>query len=114
MNKLITISSALLTAAAVKAQTPNIVFILADDLGYGDISAEHGIAFTDAHASSALSTPSRYSLLTGRYPWRTKLKRGGLDGDSPAMIDPERRTIAQMFSANGYNTACIGKWRNGL
>jgi len=42
------------------------------------------------------------------------LKRGGLDGDSPAMIDPERRTIAQMFSANGYNTACIGKWRNGL
>ena len=129
MNKLITISSALLTAAAVKAQTPNIVFILADDLGYGDISAfnpeskihtpnidklaEHGIAFTDAHASSALSTPSRYSLLTGRYPWRTKLKRGGLDGDSPAMIDPERRTIAQMFSANGYNTACIGKWHLG-
>ena len=130
MNKLITISSVLLTAAAVKAQTPNIVFILADDLGYGDISAfnaeskihtpnidklaEHGIGFTDAHASSALSTPSRYSLLTGKYPWRTKLKRGGLDGDSPAMIDPERRTIAQMFSANGYNTACIGKWRNGL
>ena len=122
MNKLITISSVLLTAAAVKAQTPNIVFILADDLGYGDISAFNpeskihtpNIAFTDAHASSALSTPSRYSLLTGRYPWRTKLKRGGLDGDSPAMIDPERRTIAQMFSANGYNTACIGKWRNGL
>ena len=129
MNKLITISTALLTVAAVKAQTPNIVFILADDLGYGDISAfnpeskihtpnidklaEHGIAFTDAHASSALSTPSRYSLLTGRYPWRTKLKRGGLDGDSPAMIDPERRTIAQMFSANGYNTACIGKWHLG-
>lgn len=129
MNKLITISSILLTAAAVKAQTPNIVFILADDLGYGDISAfnpeskihtpnidklaEHGIAFTDAHASSALSTPSRYSLLTGRYPWRTKLKRGGLDGDSPAMIDPERCTIAQMFSANGYNTACIGKWHLG-
>ena len=103
---------------------------MADDFGYGqntalnpeskihtpniDKLAEHGIAFTDAHASSALSTPSRYSLLTGRYPWRTKLKRGGLDGDSPAMIDPERRTIAQMFSANGYNTACIGKWRNGL
>ena len=129
MNKLITLSSALLTAAAVKAQTPNIVFILADDLGYGDISAfnpeskihtpnidklaEHGIAFTDAHASSALSTPSRYSLLTGRYPWRTKLKRGGLDGDSPAMIDPERRTIAQMFSANGYNTACKQYVENG-
>mgnify|MGYP001007433483 CR=1 FL=1 len=118
MNKLITISSVLLTAAAVKAQTPNIVFILADDLGYGDISAfnpeskihtpnidklaEHGIGFTDAHASSALSTPSRYSLLTGRYPWRTKLKRGGLDGDSPAMIDPERRTIAHIIGDKRY------------
>ncbi|MCC8170743.1 MAG: arylsulfatase, partial [Parabacteroides sp.] len=130
MNKFITISSAFLaTAAAVKAQSPNILFILADDLGYGDISAfnpeskiptpniDHltrtGITFTDAHASSALSTPSRYSILTGRYPWRTTLKEGVLDGYSPAMITPGRRTIARMLSENGYSTACIGKWHLG-
>lgn len=129
MNKLITLSSALLAAAAVKAQSPNIIFILADDLGYGDISAfnpeskiqtphidnltQHGVVFTDAHSSSALSTPSRYSILTGRYSWRTALKEGVLDGYSPAMITPDRRTVAQMLSENGYNTACIGKWHLG-
>ena len=129
MHKLITLSSALLATAAVRAQSPNVIFILADDLGYGDISAfnpeskiptpnidnltQDGITFTDAHSSSALSTPSRYSILTGRYPWRTKLKEGVLDGYSPAMITPDRRTIAQMFSENGYNTACIGKWHLG-
>ena len=129
MNKLITISSVFLTVAIAKAQNPNVIFILADDLGYGDISAfnpeskintpnidnlaNNGIAFTDAHSSSALSTPSRYSVLTGRYPWRTTLKEGVLDGYSPAMITPERRTIAQMFSEHGYNTACIGKWHLG-
>ena len=91
MNKLITISSVLLTATAVKAQSPNVIFILADDLGYGDISAfnpeskihtpnidnltHSGISFTDAHSSSALSTPSRYSIITGRYPWRTTMKQ---------------------------------------
>lgn len=127
MNKLITISSVLLTATAVKAQSPNVIFILADDLGYGDISAfnpeskihtpnidnltHSGISFTDAHSSSALSTPSRYSIITGRYPWRTTMKSGVLNGFSPAMITPDRRTIAQMFSENGYNTACIG---NGI
>lgn len=129
MNKLITISSALLTSIAIEAQTPNIIFILADDLGYGDISVfnaaskihtpnidnltQHGVTFTDAHSSSALSTPSRYSILTGRYSWRTELKEGVLDGYSPALIAPERRTIAQMLSENGYNTACIGKWHLG-
>ena len=129
MNKLITISSALLAATAVKAQSPNVIFILADDLGYGDISAfnpeskihtpnidnltHSGISFTDAHSSSALSTPSRYSIITGRYPWRTTMKSGVLNGFSPAMITPDRRTIAQMFSENGYSTACIGKWHLG-
>lgn len=129
MNKLITLSSALLATTAIKAQSPNIVFILADDLGYGDISAfnpeskiqtpnidklsRNGVSFTDAHSSSALSTPSRYSILTGRYPWRTTLKEGVLDGYSPAMITPDRRTVAQMLSENGYNTACIGKWHLG-
>ena len=129
MNKLITISSALLAATAIKAQSPNVIFILADDLGYGDISAfnpeskihtpnidnltHSGISFTDAHSSSALSTPSRYSIITGRYPWRTTMKSGVLNGFSPAMITPDRRTIAQMFSENGYSTACIGKWHLG-
>lgn len=99
MNKLITISSALFVATAVKAQSPNVILILADDLGYGDISAfnpksqihtphidnltQDGITFTDAHSSSALSTPSRYSILTGRYSWRTKLKEGVLNGFPP-------------------------------
>lgn len=129
MNKLITLSSALLAAGAVKAQSPNIIFILADDLGYGDLSAfnpqsriqtphidrlaQHGMIFTDAHSASALSTPSRYSILTGRYSWRTTLKEGVLDGYSPAMIAPDRRTVAQMLSEKGYNTACIGKWHLG-
>ena len=129
MNKLITVSSILLAATAVKAQSPNVIFILADDLGYGDISAfnpeskihtpnidnltHSGISFTDAHSSSALSTPSRYSIITGRYPWRTTMKSGVLNGFSSAMITPDRRTIAQMFSENGYNTACIGKWHLG-
>lgn len=129
MNKLIVIGSALFATATLKAQTPNIVFILADDLGYGDISAfnpnskiitpnidslaQDGMIFTDAHSSSALSTPSRYSILTGRYPWRTTLKEGVLDGYSEPMITQDRRTIAQMLSENGYNTACIGKWHLG-
>lgn len=129
MNKIITFSSALLTSMTLDAQSPNIIFILADDLGIGDISAfntgskiytpnidylaQNGIAFTDAHSASALSTPSRYSLLTGRYSWRTELKEGVLDGYSPALIAPDRPTMAQMFSENGYNTACIGKWHLG-
>lgn len=129
MNKIITIASTLCVSAIVKAQNPNVVFILADDLGYGDISsfnpdskistpnidrlAQDGMSFTDAHSSSALSTPSRYSILTGRYPWRTELKEGVLNGYSPAMITTDRRTVAQMLSENGYNTACIGKWHLG-
>ena len=129
MNKIITVSSALLTSMTLDAQSPNIIFILADDLGIGDISAfnteskihtpnidylaQNGIAFTDAHSASALSTPSRYSLLTGRYSWRTELKEGVLDGYSSALIAPDRPTMAQMFSENGYNTACIGKWHLG-
>lgn len=129
INKLITSSALLVISPFAKAQSPNIILILADDLGYGDISAfnskskiqtpnidnlsKNGIIFTDAHSSSALSTPSRYSILTGRYPWRTSLKEGVLNGYSPAMITPERHTIAQMLAEHGYNTACIGKWHLG-
>ena len=124
------LSSAMLALAVPgKAESPNIVLILADDLGYGDISAfnpgskiktpnidslrNDGVSFTDAHAASALSTPSRYSLLTGRYSWRTDLKEGVLGGYSRPMIKPGCRTMAQMLSDKGYSTACIGKWHLG-
>lgn len=130
MRKLLTLSTAVLAASTGFAQQkPNIVFILADDLGYGDISAFNpeskiqtpnidnltrcGVTFTDAHASSALSTPSRYGIMTGRYAWRTEFKEGVLGGYSGPMIKEGRRTIANMLSDCGYNTACIGKWHLG-
>jgi len=112
-----------------KSDAPNIIFILADDLGYGDISclnpdseiktpfidgiASSGITFTDAHSGSAVSTPTRYGILTGRYSWRTELKSGVLDGYSRALISAERTTIASMLKEKGYQTACFGKWHLG-
>ncbi|MBB4037857.1 arylsulfatase A-like enzyme [Dysgonomonas hofstadii] len=108
---------------------PNVILILADDMGIGDIRGlnpdsqidtpnldemcAHGISFNDAHSSSALSTPSRYSILTGRYNWRTTKKGGVLGATSPAMITPGRKTIADMFKSKGYTTAAIGKWHLG-
>lgn len=108
---------------------PNIVFIFADDMGYGDVSAlnenskiqttnidriaREGVVFTDAHSSSSVSTPSRYGLLTGRYNWRSDLKSGVLMGYNKALIAPDRRTIASVLSDQGYQTACIGKWHLG-
>ena len=112
------------------ASKPNIVLILADDLGIGDLSclnpqskittphcdrlAREGIVFTDAHSASAVCTPSRYGLLTGRYCWRSKLQSGVLGGLSPRLIEPNRRTLAQCLADQGYNTACIGKWHLGM
>lgn len=109
---------------------PNIVYILADDMGYGDVSAlnEHcpfptpgfdnicdsGIAFTDAHASSAVCTPSRYSILTGRYNWRSRLKSGVIGGYSPALIEAGRMTVANLLRDQGYRTAMVGKWHLGM
>ncbi len=108
---------------------PNIIFILADDLGYGDIScfnanskiktpyidklASTGVMFTDAHTSSAVCTPTRYGILTGRYNWRSKLKKSVLGGFSKALIPQERKTIAGFLKENGYKTAGIGKWHLG-
>ncbi len=108
---------------------PNIVFILADDLGYGDIScfnenskiktpfidklASEGVMFTDAHTSSAVCTPTRYGILTGRYNWRSPLKKGVLGGYSKALIVKDRKTIAGFLKDNGYKTAGIGKWHLG-
>ncbi|HEY0826730.1 MAG TPA: arylsulfatase [Bacilli bacterium] len=109
---------------------PNIIYVLADDMGYGDISrlneqskirtthldrmAEAGMAFTDAHSSSAVCTPSRYSILTGRYNWRSGLKEGVLWGYSPSLIEQDRMTVASMLKQEGYHTACIGKWHLGM
>lgn len=113
-----------------RAQAPNIVVVFADDLGYGDVSylnkaskiktpnidavAENGITFTDAHTSSAVCTPSRYGILTGRYAWRTRLKRSVLWGYSKPLIEKNRLTLASMLKQKGYQTACIGKWHLGL
>ncbi len=110
-------------------QRPNIVFILADDLGYGDVScynenskiitpnidklASDGVMFTDAHTSSAVCTPTRYGILTGRYNWRSTLKKHVLGGFSKALIKPDRTTVAGFLKENGYNTAYIGKWHLG-
>ena len=132
MNRMVPMSVlCLLTPTLIHAadKNPNVVFILADDLGTGDLSAynpdsriktpvidslcQNGVIFTDAHATSSLSTPSRYSILTGRYSWRTTLKQGVLSGYSPAMIPADRSTMASMFSQSGYATACIGKWHLG-
>ena len=110
---------------------PNIVLILADDMGYGDVGcynpeskiptphidmlASEGILFTDAHSPSALCTPTRYGLLTGRYCWRTRLKQGVILGyDEAPLIENGRSTIASMLKSKGYHTACIGKWHLGM
>lgn len=109
---------------------PNIVYIFCDDLGWGDVSclnpdskiqtpnidrlAQSGLSFTDAHTGSAVCTPSRYTLLTGRYCWRTELKHGVGGGYSPPLITPDRLTVAAMLRQAGYATACIGKWHLGM
>lgn len=114
----------------VAMKKPNVILILADDLGYGDVSclnpeskintenidqlADEGMIFTDSHATSAVCTPSRYGVLTGRYNWRSHLKSYVLPGDSEALIEKDRKTIAHMFKENGYNTAVVGKWHLGL
>ncbi|PQB08935.1 arylsulfatase [Polaribacter filamentus] len=108
---------------------PNIIYILADDLGYGDLSsfnengkiktpnldamASEGMMFTDAHTSSSVCTPTRYGILTGRYNWRSRLKRSVLRGTSKALIPNDRSTLASILKASGYQTAFIGKWHLG-
>lgn len=109
---------------------PNIIFILMDDLGYGDCStynpeskiitpnidrlAKQGIKFTNAHSTSAVCTPSRYSILTGRYCWRSWLKRGVFGGYGRPLVQPGEETVASFLKKYGYSTACIGKWHVGM
>lgn len=117
-------------AAAPKEARPNVIVILADDLGFGDVSclnpnsawktpsidrlAREGRTFTDAHSASGVCTPSRYALLTGRYSWRGKLKSNVLYGYDPALIEPGRLTVAGFLRRQGYATGMVGKWHLGL
>lgn len=119
-----------LRATPVAAELPNIVFILADDMGFGDVHAlnpastiptpnldrlaAQGMIFTDAHTPSAVCTPTRYGIVTGRYCWRTRLKSGVLNGYSPPLIESDRLTVAEFLRNNGYHTAVVGKWHLGL
>lgn len=112
------------------ADRPNIIVILADDLGIGDVSAYNpqgkiptphldrlaaeGMRFTDGHTTSGVCTPSRYSLLTGRYHWRSRLQNGVLGGFSPPLIAKDRLTTAGFLKQQGYATACFGKWHLGM
>jgi len=118
-------------SSACIAKQPNMIFILADDLGYGDVQclnsdrgkiatpqmdqlAAQGMVFTDAHSSSSVCTPTRYGILTGRYNWRTRLQNGVLSGFSEPLIAKDRLTVAGLLKEQGYNTAAIGKWHLGL
>lgn len=114
---------------ALESKPPNIVVILADDFGVGDIHAlyprnnivtpnldrlaQQGMRFTDAHSASAVCSPTRYGLLTGRYAWRTRLQEWVLACYEPPLIDAERLTLPAYLKQHGYHTACIGKWHLG-
>ena len=117
-------------SVSASPEKPNIVLILADDMGIGDVSGlnpkgkiptphldqmiKRGLTFNDAHTSSAVCTPTRYALLTGRYNWRNKRKQGVASGFSPSEIEKGRATLATMLGDAGYRTAMIGKWHLGL
>jgi arylsulfatase A-like enzyme len=119
---------AAVSVVRAEGRPPNIVLILADDLGFGDTGCygatkiptpnidkfgREGLRFTDVHATSATCTPSRYSLLTGEYPWRRKGVEI-LPGDAPLIIDPSRATLASILKKAGYHTGAVGKWHLGL
>lgn len=117
--------------ARAAPEKPNIVYILCDDLGYGDVQclnplrgkiktpnldrlATQGLTFTDAHSGSSVCTPTRYGLLTGRYAWRTRLQKGVLDGYVEPLIAADRLTVPRFLQTQGYHTAIIGKWHLGF
>ncbi|MHC4872920.1 MAG: sulfatase family protein [Planctomycetota bacterium] len=113
----------------MQKKLPNIIFILADDMGIGDLScygaekiktphmdkvAENGIKFTDAHATDSICTPSRYAIMTGRYCWKTELRHSVIKGFAPPLIEKGRETLASMLKGKGYKTSVFGKWHLGL
>ena len=114
----------------IKPERPNIVYLLADDMGMGDLScynpeskiptpamdalAQDGMMFTDAHTNSAVCSPTRYGILTGTYAFRTRMKSGVFWGSSPVLIKEGEATVASLLKENGYNTACIGTWHLGM
>ncbi|MDZ8117004.1 sulfatase family protein [Pontiella agarivorans] len=131
MKMKVTATAVLFLMGAAQAVPPNIVYILADDMGPGDVScynaegkistpnidrlAREGMKFMDMHTNSSVCTPTRYGILTGRYAWRTsQLKMGVLNGYSQHLIEPTRETVASLLKKQGYATACIGKWHLGM
>lgn len=117
------------SAQRISGKKPNIIFILADDMGYEDLScygaekiqtpnvdklASQGVIFTDAHTEASTCTPTRYGLLTGRYSWRTWLKYSALSTSAPLLIEEGRMTVASLLKSAGYSTAIIGKWHLGF
>lgn len=123
------IDSPFSAAVGGEDRLPNVLLVLADDLGWGDLGcygaqsiptprldelARRGVCFTDCHATSAVCTPSRYSLLTGRYPWRSPLRSGVLGGTDPPIIAPDVSTLASFLRHQGYRTGAFGKWHLGL
>jgi len=132
INFVASLQAALLIASlapAAEPAKPNIVFVLFDDMGYGeppcyradsqfktpnlDKLAHEGMRFTDAHSAASVCTPTRYGLLTGRYPCRIG-QYGVLSHTSPPIIEKQRMTVASLLQAQGYNTACPGKWHLGM
>src|SRR3954470_21808074 len=116
-------------AAAADRRPPNVVVILADDIGYGDLScygatqvktpnldrlAAAGMRFTDGHSPSAMCTPTRYALLTGQYAWRHKAATSILSGTAPLCIPADSLTLPKLFKQAGYATGVVGKWHLGL
>ncbi|MGI9241025.1 MAG: sulfatase family protein [Verrucomicrobiales bacterium] len=124
---LLSLALSLISLGGIAAEKPNIVYIICDDLGYGDIHclapetskiptphtdklASQGMVFTDAHSGSSVCSPTRYGIMTGRYSWRTRLQKGVVTGYAPSLIAKDRTTVASFLKSQGYRTGIVGKW----